>query len=86
MTEENIKDLFRLIRELNDKFQDMIDELRKENRAELLRCQDAYCSPRHHDLENKVKDIGFALDSVKKTVWAAAGGAATIAFVLKLFF
>ena len=86
MTEENVKELFRLVRELNDKFQDMIDELRKENRADLERCQDAYCSPRHKDIEDKVKDISGGLESVKRTVWAACGGAAVFALLLKVFF
>ena len=85
MTEENIKELFRLVRELNDRFQDMIDELRKENRADLQRCQDAYCTPRHKGIEDKVKNIALNVKSLERTVLLACGGTTVIVFLITFF-
>ena len=79
MGEDDIRELFRLVRGINDRFQDMIDELRKENRADLLRCQDAYCTPRHEALETAVENQGKSIaDLVKKVYGASAVVAAAV--------
>ncbi len=87
MSENDVAKLFDLIRQLNDKFpviidkfQDMIDELRKENRAELLRCQDAYCTPRHRDLEESVREQAAELKVIGRKVYGASAivGAAVV--------
>jgi chorismate synthase len=84
MGEDDIRELFRLVRGLETAMRELFEDMRKENIANLERCQDKHCDPRHADLEEKVKENTRDIRIIDRKVYAASAVVTAVLVVAQI--